>query len=100
MGIKVFEWTQVHRECPNRQKHIDDMTEKFKDSPNPFAPLSIVDFTSRRLSTEYCEQCGASLIAVTQPYHEDRCEKCGERIGSNTAYCPHCGDRVRPATSD
>jgi hypothetical protein len=93
MGIKVIEHKYDLKECPNQAKHIAALVEKLKDQHRALAWDS---FTPRKLSTDYCNRCGARLIDVHSTFEEEHCDQCDERLGSGDIYCPHCGVQARP----
>ncbi|MGQ9919791.1 MAG: twin-arginine translocase TatA/TatE family subunit [Desulfobacca sp.] len=35
-------------------------------------------------------------LTSPSPYHEDLCPNCRRRVTSEFAFCPHCGENLRP----
>lgn len=44
----------------------------------------------------YMPQDLSQLTASPSPYHEDLCPKCRQRVTSEFAFCPACGQSLRP----
>jgi len=48
--------------------------------------------TQNPIGTDFCENCGASLVPVTQV----KCPKCGAEVPSTMKFCGNCGSLLKP----